>query len=111
MKATQTDLLDMMKSGTPEERLDGLFEMNFKELLRLPEFRMFLLYVVDHPDLCAVASDAADSSNTNETFRMLGRQRVGKLLFQRSMRLDREMHLRMTSEAITLREKLAAKKD
>ena len=88
---------------TPREKVERLFMADLAEEMKHPEFRRLLMFVIDDPTFCAVAQDAAEVSNVNQTFYELGKQRIGKLLLKRSAEAAPEMHLRMTAETMKLR--------
>ena len=101
--ATRTDI-------GPREKVIKLFEADFAENMKRPEFRRFLMFICDDPTMCGIATDAGDNGDapTTKAFFDLGRQRIGKLLFKRSADYTPDLHNRMTAETVKLRELLAA---
>ena len=88
-------------------REELLFRSDFFDLLKDPKFRRWLMHVIDHPDFCGIGSDPTDVESVNATFRRLGQQAIGKLLYLRAQQLDKDQFLRMLAEAVNLRANLS----
>jgi hypothetical protein len=83
----------------PAEQVIQQFIEDTDELLKLPSFRRWLFYVIDHPDFCASHALRVDTHDVHQTFMDAGARKVGLELTSLAQKRSPPLYMRMLKEA------------